>query len=572
MEVPVLRDCSDGRSFFQFIDDYWSDVPVGVQPRYTLHRICTLMRRMRAQTALIEELDDEATEWRSISCEIAAIQKRLGKRLPPPMIRKFTFVRRPVPTTEDIAGIPNGDFLGYAILVTVEVHPGQFHSYIFESVIRELGLPFPGSGPDGEDWLPLLNNYLHVKKPFSCAVGPAHERIKDYAITGSFFCQQNQITGVCAHACVAMVLNNCREIREKIRCEDINELLGIDHDRNMLRTDWAVNDRARWDGLEVGQLVQVLQHYGFDVQHLSSDEDIDYYRDFLYGFVESGYPALLAFSTSVNPDRIEHHVVPVLGHTLNSDSWAPQAFAGYVAGSLPDRRYLSSLDWVTNFVIHDDNFGMYFCLPAHSFRPEGHPNPAHRFAPQDAIGVFPKGMGAGLLSYQAADLAFLRLCEYLESCLKAAELPLVTYYTKHLLPHLLGRNTAVFRPILLTPDQYLAHLARTDNQQVTLTETEKQRIEDIITGMRSFWLVEVTEPDLYVGNKSKVVDVLIDPSVSYEKAKTSSDTTTGVLLMRFPGFVVVPDGSEYAVATLLGSEGHWPLFRFEDSRPASTDW
>jgi hypothetical protein len=139
------------------------------------------------------------------------------------------------------------------------------------------------------------------------------------------------------------------------------------------------------------ELQAVFRNFGFSTYRLNlrPEENRGRYRDFLYSFVESGYPAVLSFTTSGDEEGPIPHVVPVFGHTLNSDSWFPTAFAGYVGRAVEDKPYLSTLDWVADFIVNDDNFGMYFSLPTHTFRPEGHPDPGMNFRPLDAIGIYP---------------------------------------------------------------------------------------------------------------------------------------------------------------------------------------
>ena len=55
------------------------------------------------------------------------------------------------------------------------------------------------------------------------------------------------------------------------------------------------------------------------------------------------------------------HVVPIIGHTLNTDSWQPEADIQYKRKV--DLHFRSVSAWVDNFIIHDDNFGMYLCYP-----------------------------------------------------------------------------------------------------------------------------------------------------------------------------------------------------------------
>lgn len=63
----------------------------------------------------------------------------------------------------------------------------------------------------------------------------------------------------------------------------------------------------------------------------------EYQRD-LYGSIESGFPALVGFemddTTAGMAGGAPRHVIPVFGHTLNEDTWLPEAHRAYFGGSL----------------------------------------------------------------------------------------------------------------------------------------------------------------------------------------------------------------------------------------------
>jgi hypothetical protein len=46
----------------------------------------------------------------------------------------------------------------------------------------------------------------------------------------------------------------------------------------------------------------------------------------LYGSVESGYPALVVFDAGNGNQK---HVIPIIGHTFNEDTWVPRADLAY---------------------------------------------------------------------------------------------------------------------------------------------------------------------------------------------------------------------------------------------------
>ena len=293
------------------------------------------------------------------------------------------------------------------------------------------------------------------------------------------------------------------------------------------------------------------------------------FRPFLYGFVEAGCPALLAFSVAVQSkdksDRLvpapEGHVVAVVGHTLSPDSWFPTAFAGYAGEHEKDFSYRSSLDWVDEFLIHDDNYGMQLSFPAHSFRPEDRPDPGSNFTSILGIGLYPDSLNVSLLNYEVEDLVAANLHELCESLYKQGSHVIQPYYIRHFLPHLLRYGTAVFRTVLVTREQYMRHLSLMDNDRTPFGEREKRALQAILKPHPYFWLVEVTEPDLYVGNRSKLIDVLFAPDSKY----SPSQAHRGIILARLPGFLLVPshNSREYQIKSRLSVLSHYPLLTFD---------
>lgn len=80
-----------------------------------------------------------------------------------------------------------------------------------------------------------------------------------------------------------------------------------------------------------------------------------------------------------------------------------------------------------------------------------------------------------------------------------------------------------------------------------------------------FWLVEVTEPDLYIGNKAKLIDVLVKPNAEIEPGRGIEED---IIFFRLPGTLVLPSGH----CSNLCVEGHLPLYASDPTRPKNTIW
>ncbi len=395
-----FNSCKSGFSFFRKIDSVWGKLT----GKYTLNRIFTIMRFMKAETLITEALDDKCAEWGRFKQEAQAMSLRLGNNLNGKIEAiKFTFLRLNVENEKKLAELAAADdrreddlFLGYAIVVNVPVKLGVW-SYVFESVVRELGI-WDKTG----HWQPLPFHYLHVKNRFPAEVGKT-----SYHLKGTYFRQQNSITNVCAHSCVTMMLNNASLPNGIVTAEDINGFLDFDHDKRKFRiNENCIGHKEDFPaGPDIPQLRTVFKNYGY-VPHLLEFDDENKqrkFRSFLYGFVESKFPALLTFGSHEGSTEEVGHVVPVVGHTLNPNSWLPVT-GSYTVGNWSDK-HQSPLGWIDDLVIHDDNHGMQFSLPAHAFKPATNPDRESNLTPREALGIFPESYGLQMLGNVAESVA-----------------------------------------------------------------------------------------------------------------------------------------------------------------------
>ncbi len=575
MKLGILR-WNRAIAFWKLTDALWKSAITS----YPFRRLCVLMQEMGAQTLILEEkLDASCREFSRISREIAAIQKRLGNAAICAAY-KLTFLLPTITDASEIEGIPDDSFLGYAIIinVTLEAHGKKELTFIFESAIRESGSKAVGIDPQTGKAIhaaEFSNLYVHVKRTF---IGSVAKRI--YTIFGTYFCQQNTITSVCAHASAAMMINNCRpsananraDLEKLITCEDINQELGIDHEHRMLelRSGWGDNQFATHNGLDSKELTKVFRVHGLTSYRDIFGEKQRNFREFLYGFIESGFPALLTFRVSSERGQGDgYHVVAVVGHTLNPGSWFPLGYAAYVRkdSDQSDRSYLSTIDWVDGFVVHDDGLGMQLCLPVHSFRPEGRPDPGLKFAPIEALGVIPTNYQVKIVSAEAEQLAWLFIRRFFNVLYNRPILSESYYFVRHLLGPILSDTgqTAVVRTQLVSKEKYLKHIAKEDSRKGTLSLQQQALMAEAIADRKYFWLVEISEPDLYLGDNGKVIDILIDPAVDYAHVLEPTQTHYGAMLVKLPGYVILPleESSDYIVLTKTDSLGYCTLFALE---------
>ena len=537
------------------------------------------MRLMGSKSLVIETLDSNASEGVRLEAELSAIRRRLNRRRPQFQIHKFTFINEPVPTVADLLTQPDQSFLGYAIIVNIDLGNHTYWSYIFEAVTKETSWVTPQGLT-----IPYPNHYLHVRNTFT---GMVSEN-KSYRINGSYFCQQNCITSVCAHACAAMALTNSPVASRIVTPEDINQILGYDHISKKLPINYALvfNDSSRFPnrspGLKWEHLRTVFNYHEYEDDVIEYQGSPTFFRSFLYSYLESGFPSILCFAPRFEAEPELHHVVAVVGHTMNPHSWLPLAFSRAarqwaaasqhsLGQSSEQERFqaISSLKWVDDLIIHDDNFGMQMCLPGHAFKPTSNPDHYLNFTPHSGMGIFPKAYQIKLSGYFAELIASgaFRENPSLPQLLRES------YYGERFLSPF-QRNTLrhdlVFRTQLVKWLDYLETQGGID-----CLSGEARAFAERIQGRIPFvWLVEVTEPDLLIGNYAKVVDILLDPTFEISKDGTKvqqNELRRAIFMYRLPGGTIVPDAGHPIWRPLPGwpflGDQHQPLFRRQNNVP-----
>jgi hypothetical protein len=401
---------------------------------------------------------------------------------------------------------------GYFILKQVDRPGEQPWSHVLEAVIGVSD---------------LLNNYVHAQGAFSQEVCGC-----SFTVRGSYFSQQNGHTTVCAHDALLCALMNLRSGPPEIEI------------RRQLHSALAVPPGA--SGPRLNQMVNALGALKVDcrVQDLEQAAEPEDYRGLVYATVESGYPAVLVFTTAH-----ERHAVTVVGHTLNTDTWFPEVEFGYGSQSNAPK-YHPSYDWAPHWLINDGNLGVYFCLEARAMR-------SVASAPLSSPGVPPHD--------PLRAVAVIGLCEQSEGIVvKNAEIKvafLLEALTQHFaslagraagapeakwLVHLLKtcqRSDPSPGPILRTfqtsRQQYLDHLfEQPDWNNNSFSPEDRKRLWPGFSQVLSekFWVTEFTLVDLYTANRRKLGEVIYRGGWSNSSDLVSSD----LLFVRLPGLVWLP--------------------------------
>jgi hypothetical protein len=233
------------------------------------------------------------------------------------------------------------DFLGYAVIkVDYYGNHQKPRTYVYESV---LALHRLENDCESTKSLEHRTNFQHCKRAYEL-----ENVFGKFLIVGAMYAQQNGRNFICGHVALRSVLSLLN--KDDISYDEINQLAGM-----------PPYSRS---GLSPYQIDVILNAKNIIARRISGRRvpaamGVPSFSPILYGFIESGCPSLLAFFPRNEVGRGGvGHIVPVFGHTFDSDSWVPESRNGYFAGN---GGYFSSEGWLHSFLIHDDNFGrLYF--------------------------------------------------------------------------------------------------------------------------------------------------------------------------------------------------------------------
>jgi len=534
-KYPLLRLTRKGHSFFDLISEFGKSEDSRWDRAF--HRLCSLMRKMAAQNVVIEQIEDYSPNLRE---EKAALDTYYGKDIKFEVFR-FTFLLANISTLAAVGDLKNRSFLASATLINFTDQNDRWHSYLQEAIVCR---------PQISGRL-LLNNYVHIRNDFNCSVNFSKKETRSFKINGTFFCQQNAVTSVCAHASLCMLINNMNA-QKMITTEWINKILEIDH----------IKKRVSTEGLNTEQVLKVLKNAGLEAEwHNFFDHPNIDYAQYIYRYIEGGCPSLLVFTTKyadneedvIEDDdiaKIPLHVVPVIGHTLNSDIWEAEAELAYNR-SVP-LNYRPASEWVDHFIIHDDNFGMYLCLPVDSLRKITLPKYDPTLRAYLAIVVTPITIQTSALQAEWAGAALIRK---LLKEIRDDKVDLGIW-----LERLADKSIPmIIRTMLMNKKNYKKHLEKEkDFKGNCFTTSEVSAVTQHLPS--HFWLSEITIPDLYTANKHKILD-FIYPCDKPPDGIIEKEIPHRWIQIRLPG-VCYFNGEPPNVIPLT-VKSHFPLYRHE---------
>lgn len=449
---------------------------------------------------------------------------------------RLSFFKAKFTTRKWIARVTNRDFLGYAVVKEDSAPSFGNIQRVYESVV----LPSR-----------LENNFVRGGQDWPCRVDG-----KMFKVHGYLYAQQNGLTNVCAHVALRTAAARFHPSGD-MSYREMNQLLGIDH-VNVKTGDGS--------GLTTQQMQRVLEAAGakcFPADYSNPSVNPPPFQKYIYGSIESGYPAIVIFGTTDPSGSL--HAVPVFGHTFNQDTWVPNADLSYFkigAGTI----YIPSESWLSMFIMHDDNWGSNYCAPRHYLRTQAHPVPVQT----PTVPVPPNNISqcvAHVISTMPKEVqlnpvrAEIIGADYLFTILP--QLPPDNNPWAQRLSHYANNHLLVLRPYLLDPAEYTTHLGKLkDWQNKPVRETLIRDLRANLTKER-LWMIELSVPELFSANLRKVGEVLVRAEV----LPTATRDLGSFVLARLPGYFALlaggtPANPQYQFIP-SGADGHVQLIGCE---------
>lgn len=482
LEPPRVFSCLKPHSNFQFVENEFGPLP-------SLSRILSQCRKSEFKTIVFEKIenigfsksdDDELNSENSglISSELF----------------RLSFFTTEIKNIQNVRSVENPSFIGYAIIKKIVFNvgspgflilennkiPNGSYCYVFESIIHS---------PRHD------NNYVHMQRKYEVLIND-----KTFEVTGNLYCQQNVLTHVCAHVALRTALSALL-LEGDISYFEMNSILRQHNIPHSLGE--ALGDK---------QIRTIIEEKGFSIFQLPFNNP-NYpqpqfpYHKFIYAGIESGWPVLLGIQFPQGAG----HIIPILGHTFNEDTWAPYADIDYFFQVGTNTRYISSETWVSTFIGHDDNFGSNFCIPR---------NYLERRSLLVVI-IAPKEC-----EYDAIEAEAIAI-DYLYSIAPNLINVNSNFWLKKILASVVNFKI-VLRAVLIKRDDYINHLKEAEGWEGgKIPEKLIAGIDDFLKQVGDlYWMVEISHPELFPANHRKLGEILLNASI---KPQTTRDFKNFVL-------------------------------------------
>lgn len=543
----------ESASLFKIITQCTSNTTVTKQSdnlnKRPIHRLCSLMRKEGAQSLWIDEATPETDP--EVKYEFTFLKKYFTSKGIDASLwaYKLIFVKDKIANPKNV-NYKKITFLSCSIIVNYSTDK-ESNAYLLYSIAS---IPQKHNFTD-EISMPLMNYYFHSAKDYTLTFNDSNGKNRSFKIRSAPFFQKNNITSFCMQSTLATILNNLSNNAKLILPNHINEIYGTPFGSDLLFDKDKVLKVIRKKRFHAGQIAFDQRNTETLFKFLS--------RKFgwppsssVYPWMESGFPGFIVFHTRSGV----LHVVPMIGHTLNTDSWQPEADIRY--GRVVRFHFRSVSAWVDNFIIHDDNFGMYLCYPTAKLSEKK--DVRYKQAGKK------KALKKSKRRYLIDHVIFITR-ENIKLNPDTLEIDLigdirnwfernkyVSEKENYWLYRLINEKKAplVSRTLSVDKNDYIRNLKKEDSEKKKIPNNLLRVIEKQLPNR--FWLTEITLPDLYIANKSALISI------------ATTKNSDKQLFVRFPKLCYLLIKKDYyRIALPTGS--HYKLFERPNDIP-TYDW
>jgi hypothetical protein len=224
----------------------------------------------------------------------------------------------------------------------------------------------------------------------------------------------------------------------------------------------------------------------------------------------------------------EAHVVAVVGHVFDQDSWWQQAERAYYPSLHQGETWIPSYMWVPEFIVQDDNFGPYMSVPrtvlASSTRSVVIPVPltCNMFLP----GHKAESMAAGYLTGEFR--------EYILNRTRVKRL------WKNAFGSAQEQQRLVLRTVLITREILAKHIKEVKLSRRLLDTYNQTTLPPWV------WLIEISTPELF-SQQQKLGEIILNASYPAQHIRTGIEP---LLSMRILDVTVVGTDFHNPIITL----------------------
>ena len=430
-----------------------------------LYRLFSQWRQNKVRSILIEKIDP----FPEADVEDETFRRVLPNTFHHSDQYRVAAFNQPKPPDESVKSLPADACVGFCV---VKVN-------CFSSGRRERPVVFESVSPPNVH----ENSFPTCAHDYRCRI-----QGREFSVRGLYYCQQNGVTNVCLHAALKMLCHGRRPflplMYHEIDAVLNTELKGLGDISGGHRKGLSTGDIEKFlDAKDIGYSMHVYR--GLGGKYVASK--FPYYK-YIYASIETGCPSLLVFRSS---DQARH-VITALGHTFNEDAYRPLAETGYHRLSR-NIGYIPSEQWMSNLIVHDDNFGGEHCLPTHYF---------NTLRIGYVLGTLPDGAVWDPKEAEVAGVGYLYSClEFIEGLFSN-----VGPWCGRLVPAMKNHSVAV-RTVHMHKDEYLQHIT---SPKQTPPEWPVEKVgAEFKRHLRAhlpdaFYAVEFGLPDVFSANRRKL--------------------------------------------------------------------